>query len=442
RLANGNYQVVIQGLFRAETVSMDCNAEALIGTVRTIDTPACSDSARADVAVIRAYNAFHSFVKFVPRPSDEVFNILESSEDVGFIADVLAASLVLKYKQKQQILEIYDPIARIDEVSSMLERDAEIFELEGKIQSKVKTKLQKTQRDIYLKEQMAAIKAELGYDEEDGDIDSDDEYREAIAKAKLPDEVRAKLKKEASKLSKMVFGSSEGSVIRAYIDTCLELPWEKLSKDRIDIAKAKKILDDDHDGLEKVKERILEYLSVKRLTDKTDGQIICLVGPPGVGKTSVARSIAHALNKKYARIALGGIRDEAEIRGHRKTYIGSMPGRIITCLKQAGTRNPLILLDEIDKLTRDMHGDPSSALLEVLDSDQNKTFRDNFIELPFDLSQCMFIATANTVETIPPALLDRMEVIEMGSYTDEQKMSIAKNHLVEKQMKKNGLTRR
>ena len=279
-------------------------------------------------------------------------------------------------------------------------------------------------------------------DEEDDVIDDDSEYKSLIKNARLPDEVREKLRKEASKLSKMMFGSSEASVIRSYLDTCLELPWMELSEDRSDIEKAKQILEDDHDGLEKVKTRILEYLAVRNMTNDSYSQILCLVGPPGVGKTSIAKSIATAMNRKYVRIALGGVRDEAEIRGHRRTYVGSMPGRIITGIKQAGTRNPLILLDEIDKLTKDNHGDPSSALLEVLDSDQNKAFRDNFIELPFDLSKCMFIATANTTETIPPALLDRMEIIEMNGYTDEEKLSIAKNHLIPKQLKAHGLAKK
>ena len=444
RLSGGNRQIVVQGLFRAQTVSVshDEASEFLITEVCPLETTPCNDEKKSDAAVLRAYNAYRSYLRFVPRPSDEVAEILEGSSDVGFIADVLAASLLVKYQQKQQILELGDALERIDAVSTMLEHDAEIFELEGKIQTKVKAKLQKTQRDIYLREQLAAIKAELGGDAEEDETDDDEEYREAIRHAKLPEEVRAKLRKEAAKLSKMMFGSAEASVIRTYLDTCLELPWEKLSKDRIDLAKAKKILDADHDGLDKVKERILEYLAVRRLTNSAGGQIICLVGPPGVGKTSVARSIAAAMNRKYVRIALGGIRDEAEIRGHRRTYVGSMPGRIITALRQAGTRNPLMLLDEIDKLTSDMHGDPASALLEVLDADQNKTFRDNFIELPFDLSQVMFIATANTTHTIPPALLDRMEIIEMVSYTAEQKLSIAKNHLIPKQMKAHGLSKR
>lgn len=444
RLSGGNRQIVVQGLFRAQIVSVshDEASEFLITEVCPLETTPCNDEKKSDAAVLRAYNAYRSYLRFVPRPSDEVAEILEGSSDVGFIADVLAASLLVKYQQKQQILELGDALERIDAVSTMLEHDAEIFELEGKIQTKVKAKLQKTQRDIYLREQLAAIKAELGGDAEEDETDDDEEYREAIRHAKLPEEVRAKLRKEAAKLSKMMFGSAEASVIRTYLDTCLELPWEKLSKDRIDLAKAKKILDADHDGLDKVKERILEYLAVRRLTNSAGGQIICLVGPPGVGKTSVARSIAAAMNRKYVRIALGGIRDEAEIRGHRRTYVGSMPGRIITALRQAGTRNPLMLLDEIDKLTSDMHGDPASALLEVLDADQNKTFRDNFIELPFDLSQVMFIATANTTHTIPPALLDRMEIIEMVSYTAEQKLSIAKNHLIPKQMKAHGLSKR
>ena len=294
---------------------------------------------------------------------------------------------------------------------------------------------------MYLREQLKAIQSELNMSESEAG-DEFDEYHDKIRAAKLPAEVRDRLFAESAKLAKMPFGTPEATVIRNYIETCLELPWNRRTKDRVNIKLAQKILDEDHDGLTKVKDRILEFMAVKQLSPELDGQIICLVGPPGVGKSSIAKSIARAMNRKYVRISLGGIRDEAEIRGHRKTYIGSMPGRIVTALKTAGSSNPVMLLDEVDKLTMDAHGDPTSALLEVLDTDQNRQFRDHFIEVPVDLSECVFIATANTTETIPAPLLDRMEVIYMDSYSDSEKLSIAKNHLIPRQLKRHGLTKR
>ncbi len=314
------------------------------------------------------------------------------------------------------------------------------MELEGSIHARVRQHLNKTQRDIYLREQLHIIENELGIDDYDEE-EEESSYAKRIRQHKLPAEVQEALLAENAKLKRMQFGSPEATVIRNYIETCLELPWGKTSKDRTDITIAKRILDEDHDGLTKVKERILEFMAVRQLSPELDGQILCLVGPPGVGKTSIVKSIARATNRKYVRIALGGIRDEAEIRGHRKTYVGSMPGRIVNGLKQAGTSNPVMLLDEVDKLTADAHGDPTSALLEVLDADQNKTFRDHFVELPIDLSGCLFIATANTTETIPLPLLDRMEIIYMDSYSDNEKLSIAKNHLIPKQLKRHGLKR-
>ena len=305
------------------------------------------------------------------------------------------------------------------------------------IQNRAREQMADNQRDYYLREQMKAIQAELG-EGEGGDSEIED-YRKKIAEAKLPDEVREKLEKELGRLAKQPFGSSEATVLRNYLDVCLELPWGKKTKERVSVEAARKALDHDHFGLEKVKERILEFLAVKQLSPDLKGQVICLVGPPGVGKTSVAMSVARAMNRKLARISLGGVSDEAEIRGHRKTYVGSMPGRIIAAINQAGSCNPLLLLDEIDKLGHDHRGDPASALLEVLDAEQNSTFRDNFLELPFDLSDVLFITTANTTETIPRPLLDRMEVIELPSYTDEEKLQIAKRYLLPKEMKRHGI---
>ena len=444
KLSETKYQVVAEGLFRARIVSLD-SSDGLIATVEKIETTEYDHNDDVTSLRFRALVAYKKYLQFVPHPSEELMSAINQTEDIGYLADALASTMIVRLQTKQKILEISDPVERLRTVCDDLDKESTLFEMEVELTTKVKQKFAKTQRDAFLREQLSVIKSELGMDEDDEDddfIDDDSEYKTAIKNARLPDEVREKLRKEASKLSKMMFGSSEASVIRSYLDTCLELPWLELSDDRSDIEEAKKILEEDHDGLEKVKTRILEYLAVRNMTNDSYSQILCLVGPPGVGKTSIARSIATAMNRKYVRIALGGVRDEAEIRGHRRTYVGSMPGRIITGIKQAGTRNPLILLDEIDKLTKDNHGDPSSALLEVLDSDQNKSFRDNFIELPFDLSKCMFIATANTTETIPPALLDRMEIIEMNGYTDDEKLSIAKNHLIPKQLKAHGLTKK
>jgi len=371
--------------------------------------------------------------------SEDIRISVKTIKALGYLADYIACNLFTAFEDKQDILNEFDPFKRLERVNLIMEKETRILETELSLHKKVVAKLESHQREHYLREQMRVIQNELGYGDGDNEIE---EYLDAIREKNLPEEVEAKLIKEVYKLQKMPFGSAESAVIRSYLDTCIELPWTKATKDRLDTVYARKILDRDHDGLEKVKERIIEYLSVKQLNPELKNQIICLVGPPGTGKTSVAQSIATAMNRKYVRVALGGIRDEADIRGHRKTYIGSMPGRIINALVQAKVRNPLILLDEVDKLTRDSHGDPSSALLEVLDGEQNKNFRDHFIELPFDLSECVFIATANTLDTIPKPLLDRMEVIELKIYTRTEKLSIAKNHLIPKQLKRHGLTKK
>jgi ATP-dependent Lon protease len=334
------------------------------------------------------------------------------------------------------VLECFDPKKRIELLMSLLKEEAEILECELQIHKRVRSNLNQNQKEFYLREQIRVIKNELG---ESDDID---EYGDKILTLKAPDEVKEKLAKELDRLTKMPFGSSEASVIRSYLDTCLEIPWQTSTTDRLDVAAASKILDADHDGLNKVKDRILEFLAVKQLNPSLKNQILCLVGPPGVGKTSIAASIARAMKRKYVRVSLGGVRDEADIRGHRKTYVGSMPGRIVNALVEAKSKNPLMLLDEIDKLTRDSHGDPASALLEVLDGEQNHTFRDHFVEMPLDLSECLFIATANTLDTVPKPLLDRMEVIELTTYTRTEKLAIAKNHLIPKQLKRHGLNKR
>ncbi|MEE1356526.1 MAG: endopeptidase La, partial [Clostridia bacterium] len=350
------------------------------------------------------------------------------------------SNVLVKFEDKQKVLEKFDPMARLELTCVLMQNEAKLLSYELDIHKRVRAKLDQNQREFFLREQMKLIQSELGGGDQ-GMSDSE-EYLQKIAEAKLPQEVSEKLQKEAAKLDRMQFGSAESSLIRNYLDVCLELPWNKTTADRTDVAAAQKVLERDHDGLDKVKQRILEYIAVKQLNPDAKNQILCLVGPPGVGKTSIASSVAKALKRKFVRVSLGGVRDEADIRGHRKTYIGAMPGRIIDAISRSKVKNPLILLDEIDKLTRDSHGDPSSALLEVLDGEQNKNFRDHFIELPFDLSDCIFIATANTLDTVPAPLIDRMEIIKLGSYTRAEKLSIAKHHLIPKQLKRHGLSKK
>ncbi len=369
------------------------------------------------------------------RPSREMLMAAHSISSPGLLADFIASSSFVRWEDKQLILEQFDPLRRINIAIKLLEDEKELLDIEALIQDRVRESIGASQRDHYLREQLRVIQDELG----DGD---EDDFYAKITSADLPDEVRKKLLREYNHLQQVQFGSPENALLRNYLETCLSLPWTTATKDRVDIKAAKRILDEDHDGLQKIKDRIIEYLAVKQLSPELRHQIICLVGPPGTGKTSIAASIARAMKRKYVRVSLGGVRDEADIRGHRKTYIGAMPGRIITALTQVGVKNPLMLFDEIDKLTRDSHGDPSAALLEVLDAEQNKNFRDHFVELPFDLSDCMFICTANTLDTVPKPLLDRMEVIELHSYTRGEKLSIAKNHLIPKQCRRHGLDRR
>ncbi len=443
KLANGNFQVIVEGLTRGELQALELGENGLTASVFIRNVSYESIDGSEEIAAIKdAWAALTEYLKYTQSQAKEVTEAAHSIRDAGALADYLASSFLVKAEQRQAVLDIYDPVERLNQFTDFIKAEIEYMHLETDIQNKVRINLQRNQRDAYLREQLRVIHSELGNNEEEDIFSEDEELSEEIKRRQLPIEVRAKLLKEVSKLNKMPFGSQEAAVIRNYIEICLDLPWEKTTKDRLDVEKARKILEKDHDGLKKVKERILEYIAVKKLSPDISGQILCFVGPPGVGKTSIARSIARALNKKYVRIALGGVRDEADIRGHRKTYVGSMPGRIVNGLKLAGSANPVILLDEIDKLTRDAHGDPASALLEVLDSEQNKSFRDHFLELPLDLSRCMFITTANSVDTIPPALLDRLEVIHMESYSEKEKLSIAFNHLIPKQLKHHGLTKR
>ena len=396
---------------------------------------------KGEALIMEMREAFEKLASFLPKLAPEMVAALKSITNPGMLADFIACNVLLNFKDKQATLEEYNPLKRAELVCVLMERESKVLGTEMKIHKRVRERLDRNQRDYYLKEQMKVIKEELGEGEEEDDEEIV-EYNNLIAEADLPKEVREKLKKEVKKLAKMPYTSAESSVMRNYLDLCLELPWGKKSKDRIDVEVAKKILDDDHNGLTKVKERILEFIAVKQMTPELKNQILCLVGPPGTGKTSICASIARAMKREYVRVSLGGVRDEADIRGHRKTYVAAMPGRIVTAINQAQTLNPVILLDEIDKLTRDSHGDPSSALLEVLDGEQNKAFRDHFVELPIDLSDCLFIATANDIENIPRPLLDRMEVIELKIYTRHEKLAIAKDHLIPKQMKRHGLNKR
>ncbi|EIS9472741.1 endopeptidase La [Clostridioides difficile] len=387
--------------------------------------------------VRNVFDAFEEYINIGNRVSPEILISLADIEDVDRFIDTIAANIYLKSSQKQEILEEFDIRKRLELIYSILLEEIDILKIEKKITLRVKKQMNKVQKEYYLREQLKAIQKELGEEE---DINSEaDEYREKLKKIKAPKTTKEKIEKEIDKFSKISSMSPDVSVSRNYLDTIFSLPWNKETKDKLDITKAKDILDEDHYGLEKVKERILEYLAIRTLAKSLKGPIICLVGPPGTGKTSIVKSIARALNRKFVRISLGGVRDEAEIRGHRRTYVGSIPGRIINGVKEAQTKNPVFLFDEIDKMAADYKGDPASAMLEVLDPEQNKDFVDHYLEIPFDLSQILFVTTANSLSNIPRPLLDRMEVIEVSGYIEEEKLNIAKKYLLPKQIKEHAL---
>ena len=437
RMPGDNIRVMVEGEARGMMLQLTQDEPYLMAEVQKLKEQSFRDSAKNEALMRATYDLFQTYTELAPKVSPDLLIHVLGSQDPGYIADYIAQNIPMRNADKQIILEELRPVRRLERLFKLLEREVDILALDNEIQNKARDQMANQQRDYFLREQMRAIQQELGEGEGADEIE---EYRKKIEAAGLPENVSEKLKKELGRLAKQPFGSSESSVLRGYLDVCLELPWGKTTKEKISVAHVRKILDQDHYGMEKVKERILEFVAVKQLAPDLKGQVLCLVGPPGVGKTSIGISMAKAMNRKLARVSLGGVSDEAEIRGHRKTYVGSMPGRIINAINQAGSCNPLILLDEIDKMGHDHRGDPASALLEVLDAEQNGTFRDNFLELPFDLSEVLFITTANTLDTIPKPLLDRMEVIELGSYTDEEKVQIAKKHLLPKQLKKHGLT--
>lgn len=452
RLPGENLRILIDGSYRgfvSQVIQQEPYFEALVEP--------CVESGRAvgelkiQAMLRHTQDLVAQYAEIGPKLPQDVFTEIMASKDVGKLSDYIASNILMNYEDKQAVLEELNPSKRIKLIYSLLEKEIGILTLENELSDKVHGEIDENQREYFLREQLKVISEELN--EADNPKDDAEKYHEEIEKLHLGEsgsreekeagaEAAEKMHEQADRLMKMPFGSHEATVVRTWLDACLALPWNKQTKDKLDLENARKILDHDHYGLNKIKDRIIEYLAVRKLSPEITGQIICLVGPPGVGKTSIARSIARAIGRKYVRVSLGGVRDEADIRGHRKTYIGAMPGRIMNAVTMAASKNPLMLLDEIDKLEGDFRGDPASALLEVLDSEQNYAFRDHFIELPFDLSHVMFLTTANTVETIPEPLLDRMEIIEIPSYTREEKFQIAKRHLLTKQIKKHGLNKK
>lgn len=435
--SHGNsIRVLVTGLQRARIAELNQFSPYLAGSVQYAEEISADSNIKARVMRREAISLFEDYAEITENTSQAVRLRMMASQSCGFIADTIAQNSSMEYGDKAKLLCQLNPVKRLEKAVSLLQQELQLAQLESDLQAKTRSQIDLDQRNYFLREQMKVIRDELGENDEYSEFA---EYEKAILKLNLQNETEQKLLKDLDRLRKQPFGSAEASVLRNYLDTVLEIPWNKKSKERIDISVARKILDKDHFGLNKVKERILETIAIRQLAPHMPPQILCLVGPPGVGKTSIAYSIARCLNRKMSRIALGGVHDESDIRGHRKTYVGAMPGRIISGIIQAGTQNPLLLLDEIDKMGADYRGDPTAALLEVLDGEQNKTYRDHYLEVPFDLSDVMFITTANTMDTIPRPLLDRMEIIEIGSYTDEEKLAIARNHLLPKQLSAHGI---
>ena len=441
KLPGDSIRVLVEGVCRGEIEEVMFEVPYFKCRIRKIEEPVYpADDAEAEALMRTVLSNFDEYININRNLAPEIFATVVTIEDPGRMADMIASHLEIKLEDKQILLETLDPKERLEKLNSILTKEIEILNIEQDISSKVKSQINKNQREYYLREQMRAIQEELGVAE-----DVEDEvagFMEKLDSLELEEKTRDKVEKEINRFSKMQPSSAEANVSRNYIETILSLPWNTESEDNIDLNKAEEILNEDHYGLDKVKERVLEYLAVMQLSRGLKGPILCLVGPPGVGKTSIARSIARSIGREFVRMSLGGVRDEAEIRGHRRTYIGAIPGRIINAIKDSGTKNPVFLFDEVDKIGADYKGDPASALLEVLDPEQNKDFTDHYLEVPFDLSKVMFITTANTTSTIPRPLLDRMEVIEVSGYTEEDKLNIAERYLVPKQVKENGLTSR
>lgn len=436
KLPNGTIRVLVEGMERAEIIEYVDNDEFY--EVVAKERPEEENSDPEVGALMRTLlTQFEHYINLSKKVTPETLAAVSDIEEPGRLADVITSHLTLKIKEKQEILETVDVRARLEKLLDILNNEREVLELERKINQRVKKQMEKTQKEYYLREQMKAIQKELG--DKEGRAGEAEELRAQMEEKDLPEKVKDKVEREIDRLEKMPASSAEGGVIRNYVDWLLGLPWSERTEDDLDLAKAEAVLEADHYGLDKPKERVLEYLAVQKLVKKLKGPILCLVGPPGVGKTSLARSIARSLGREFVRISLGGVRDEAEIRGHRRTYVGAMPGRIIQGMKTAGSLNPVFLLDEIDKMASDFRGDPSSALLEVLDPEQNNTFSDHFIELPFDLSNVMFITTANAIHNIPRPLLDRMEVLNIPGYTELEKLEIAERYLLPKQIREHGL---
>ncbi|WP_075982481.1 endopeptidase La [Bacillus massilinigeriensis] len=438
KLPNGTIRVLVEGLKRAEIVSFYDEEEYYAVSLKTFEDPETKDV--EDEALMRTMlEYFEQYIKMSKKISAETYSSVTDIEEPGRMADIIASHLPLKLKEKQEILETINVKERMTHVIEIIHNEKEVLSLEKKIGQRVKKSMERTQKEYYLREQMKAIQKELG--DKEGKTGEIGELTERIEQAGMPENVEKTAFKELDRYEKVPSSSAESAVIRNYIEWLISLPWSNATEDDLDIRKAERILNEDHYGLEKVKERVLEYLAVQKMTNSLKGPILCLAGPPGVGKTSLARSIATSLNRRFVRVSLGGVRDESEIRGHRRTYVGAMPGRIIQGMKKAGTINPVFLLDEIDKMSNDFRGDPSSAMLEVLDPEQNYNFSDHYIEEPYDLSKVMFIATANNLATIPGPLRDRMEIITIAGYTELEKIHIAKDHLLQKQLHEHGLSK-